>query len=191
MSASRTIVATLAGGVAIFVWGAVAHMALPLGQMGIKSLPAEEAMVPAMKLAIKERGFYLFPGMLSMDNPSEAEQKAWADKLRAGPRGVLIFDPSGGEALSMSQLGGELASNLLAAFILAVAIARGRMPPARAAIFGLLLGLFAWLSIDVSYWNWYRFPTDFALSRLIDQAVGGLVGGLVIALALGRPRATG
>ena len=50
------------------------------------------------------------------------------------------------------------------------------------------LGVFAWASIDVSYWNWYRFPDMFACSALIDQGVGWLAGGTVISLILGRQK---
>jgi len=44
-----------------------------------------------------------------------------------------------------------------------------------------LLGLFAWLSITVSYWNWYRFPSAYAVAEAIDQVGGWLCGGLVLA----------
>ncbi|HXU11392.1 MAG TPA: hypothetical protein VN898_05460 [Candidatus Binatia bacterium] len=44
-----------------------------------------------------------------------------------------------------------------------------------------LLGVFAWLSLSVSYWNWYGFPASFILAEGIDQAVGWTLGGLAIA----------
>ena len=44
-----------------------------------------------------------------------------------------------------------------------------------------LLGLFASLSIDVSYWNWDGFPTDFMRSAVIEQTAGWGLSGLAIA----------
>jgi hypothetical protein len=44
-----------------------------------------------------------------------------------------------------------------------------------------LLGLFAWLSISVSYWNWYGFTGAFTSAELIDQLGGWFFGGLVLA----------
>ena len=32
------------------------------------------------------------------------------------------------------------------------------------------LGFFAWMSIDVSYWNWYEFPSSYAMAQMIDYA---------------------
>jgi hypothetical protein len=34
----RTFLAALVGGIVVFVWGAVSHMALPLGEMGLARL---------------------------------------------------------------------------------------------------------------------------------------------------------
>jgi hypothetical protein len=48
-------------------------------------------------------------------------------------------------------------------------------------LFVALLGLIAWLSINVSYWNWYGFPTAFVLGEGIDQVVGWLLAGLAMA----------
>ena len=44
-----------------------------------------------------------------------------------------------------------------------------------------IFGLAAWLSIEVSYWNWYGFPANYALAQLIDQVGGFLVAGLLVA----------
>ncbi len=57
MKLGRLLAAAILGGILMFVWGAVSHTVLPLGEMGMKNLPAEDALVPAMKLAINERGF--------------------------------------------------------------------------------------------------------------------------------------
>ena len=46
--------------------------------------------------------------------------------------------------------------------------------------------LFSWLSVMVPYWNWYRFPTSFTVAGLIEQVVGWLLAGAVMAWWLGR-----
>jgi hypothetical protein len=185
MSIGKIIAGSLVGGTVVFIWGAVSHMVLPTGDMGIKSLPNEAVLLPQMKQAIHERGFYFFPGM-GEGEMSEADETAWKDKLRAGPRGAVIFDPSGGEMMSPAQLGTELVSNILAASILALVLAKTRASRGGRVALAALLGVFAWMSIDVSYWNWYRFPTAFAAGAFIEQAVGWLLAGVVIALVLGR-----
>lgn len=188
MSLSRLMLAGLIGGIAMFIWGAVAHMALPLGDIALKGLPAEAAIVPELKKAISQHGVFMIPSM-GDGEMSEADEKAWEEKYRAGPRGLLIYDPSGGEPMSISQLGAELLSNVLAALLLAVVLSGLRAGPFGGTIVGAGMGLFAWLSIDVSYWNWYRFPSAFTCAAMIEQMVGGLVTGLAVALVLRRKSA--
>lgn len=50
--------------------------------------------------------------------------------------------------------------------------------------------VFVW-SISVSYWNWYKFPTSFTVAALIEQVIGWMLAGLVIALVLRGQRAEG
>ena len=44
------------------------------------------------------------------------------------------------------------------------------------------MGLFGFVSILVSYWNWYGFPTDFTIGAVLDEVIGWF---------LGRPRTGG
>lgn len=187
MSLGRIVIASLVGGLAAFVWGAVAHMALPIGEMGMSNLPGEQMILPAFRFNIKEHGFYMFPGMPEND-ASEAAMKSWEEKCRQGPSGLLIIRPNGEEPMSARQLGVEYASSALAASFLALVLARIRGGVFAKAMIGAAFGLFAWLSIDVSYWNWYSFPTAKAIGSMIEQGVGGLVTGWAVALVLGRDR---
>jgi hypothetical protein len=187
MSAMRVIIAAIVGGIVVFAWNAVAHMVLPLGEMGIQSLPAEEAVVPALQQAIRQRGLYFFPGMPPGEMTSEAT-KGGEEKMRRGPQGILVYDPAGGEMMDPAQLGIELGSTVLGALLVAVVLACTRVGRAGRTLLATALGLFAWASIEVSYWNWYRFPDAYALGTLIEHTVGWLLGGVAIALALGRPK---
>src|SRR5436309_452161 len=94
----RVLLGGVVGGLVVFVWGAVAHMVLPIGSMGIRQIPAEseDAVIASMRDAIHEPGFYFFPGMDMTKAASESEQKAWEAKLRKGPSGILVIHPEGG-----------------------------------------------------------------------------------------------
>jgi hypothetical protein len=185
MTFGRIVLAGLVGGIVTFVWGALSHRALPLGEVGLQNMPAEEQLVPLLKQSITTRGLYAFPGMDRKDK-SEAACNAWEEKLKAGPQGLLIYDPAGGEVMSLGQLGIEFVSNFLAAMLLAVVLSGLRAGKFAGALVGAGMGLFAWLSISISYWNWYRFPADFTTSEMIQQGVGGALTGLAIAWVLGR-----
>ena len=38
----------------------------------------------------------------------------------------------------------------------------------------------------MSYWNWYRFPSAYAVAEAIDQVGGWICGGLVLAAVFRR-----
>lgn len=183
----KIVFAALAGGLVVFVWGAISHMALPIGEMGLKNLPDEPAVLSALGASIPEPGLYFYPG-LDMKTATEEEQAAWAEKVKNGPSGLLLYRPNGGEAMSPRLLGGELFSNILAAWIAAIVVAMISAPFGRRVLVVGLLGLFAWLSLSASHWIWYGFPTAFVGAELIDQVIGWLLAGLVIAKIVPRPR---
>ncbi len=186
MTPKRVLLAAVIGGVVMFIWGYVCHMPLKLGNLGVKDLPSEQILVPQLKAAISERGIYGFPSAAKGES-GEVDKKSSEQEPAAGPSGLLIYDPSGGE-MTAAQLGTEFASNVAAALIAALMLARvGGAWPARAVV-GAGLGVVAWLSINVSYWNWDHFPAEFPVEELIEQTVGWLLTGGAIALVLGRAK---
>ncbi len=178
----RTILAAVAGGVVVFVWSALSHTVLGLGTAGISTLPNEERVAQAIRGAVTEPGLYFMPGFDRSHKMTEAEEKAWAEKYRRGPSGILVIEPGGREPMMPQQLVIELVADVLAAgvaaFILTV-IAGSFLT--RVAAVGLL-GVFEWLDINVSYWNWDSYPTLFTLASLADQLVGWTLAGAVMAL---------
>jgi hypothetical protein len=184
----RILIAALLGGLANFLWGAVSHMVLPTGDMGLKALPQEDAVVAAMRQTIHEKGVYFIPGMDMHKKMTAEQQSAWEGKIKSGPVALLVYQPAGGQTLSLRPLLIELLSNIAAALVAAIALARMTGGYAGRAFTVMLLGLFAWLSISVSYWNWYQFSDAFTRAEAVDQILGWLVAGLVIA-AIVRPPA--
>jgi hypothetical protein len=59
----RLLIGGIVGGLILFVWSAFSHIVLPIGAMGLRSLPNENVVMPVMKDAIREPGLYMFPGM--------------------------------------------------------------------------------------------------------------------------------
>jgi hypothetical protein len=190
----RVILGGIVAGLVVFVWGFVSHVLLPLGTIGIKSMPAENAVLSAMRDHLKEPGFYFFPGMpapATMTNEQRKEaQERWAEEIRRGPRGILVYHPSGTEPMSTRQLGGELLTNLLGGLVAAtlLSMAAGALGAFAARLtFVTLLGLFASLAIEMSYWIWYGFPTDYTVAQIADQVVSWFLAGLTLAVIIRRP----
>ena len=183
----RILIGGIVGGIVVFLWGAISHMVLPTGKMGIRSIPNEAAVVGAMRASIQEPGFYFFPGMDMSREPTPEEEKAWNAKYEAGPTGILVYQPTGSTPLAPGQLLTELLSGTLAALLAAFLVSHVAGGFGRRAMLVAMLGLFAWLSISISYWNWYRFPFSFTLTEAIDQVGGWLFGGLALAAIVKPP----
>jgi hypothetical protein len=176
MKPVRLVLASLVGAVVIFAWGFLTHAVLPLGEMGMKNLP--DPLTQSLGSALSEPGAYYFPPMNGED---EAAQEEWTRRSAAGPRGVVMFDPTGGAPMSLRQLGVEFLSGLGGACLLTLILVRAGAGLVGGAFLGAVAGVFAWLAIDASYWNWYRFPDAFVTAGLIEQGTGWLLVGAAVA----------
>jgi hypothetical protein len=185
----RIILGGLVGGILWFIWGAVSHMATPLGEMGFSSLSAadEPAVTAALKAAVKEPGLYMIPGG-DMGKMTDSQREEWTKKFQAGPSAIMVVRPQGADPMSPKTLGIEFASNVVASLLgcMMLALVGGRYPARVAAL--VLAGLMGWASTNVSYWNWYGFPTDFTVAAGIEEVVGWLIAGLAMA-AIVKPSA--
>ena len=183
----RIIIGGIAAGVAMFIWGAVSHMVLRLEESTVKEIPNESAVLPVMQTNINAAGFYFFPGMNVPAGASKEQQaeamKKWTEKYQAGPRGIMVYHPEGGEAMSPKQFGLQLAAEIGAGLVAAIVLATAvnlRSYGGRVLLV-TLLGLLPVLMVNFPYWNWYGFPDKYTLVQLADKLVSFLVGGIILA----------
>ncbi len=180
----RTLLAGVIGGIVLFAWGFVSHMVLDWGQAGVKNLPNEETLLPAMKAAVNEPGFYFFPGM---DETKPNAMEEWEPKMQAGPRGVLVINPipTDAKAMSIPQMGREFGSNVVGALIAAMIVSGMGAGFLKRTLAVTGMGLLCWVSINVSFWNWYWFPDDFTVAQL-SEIPGWFLAGMFIAPIAGK-----
>ena len=176
----RTLFAGIVAGIAIFIWGALSHMLLPTGSMGLEALPNEAAVVDVLRQTVPAHGVYFIPGIDMRRQPTPEEERSWQARIKSGPVALLVYRPTGGEALAPRQLLIELLSNIAAAIVAAIVLSRTTAGYVARVAICALMGLFAWLSVNVSHWNWYSFTAAFEIAELVDQVGGGLVAGLVL-----------
>ncbi len=192
MSTSRMVLAGALGGLAMFAWMSVAHLVLPLGSTGISQITNNEpALLAQMQNAIgQEPGLYMFPSFGSTPDHSAAAIEAYEQKLAANPSGLLIYHPPGRKAMTPGQLIGEFLGELIEALLAVFLLAQTRVAGYAARVgFVTVLGILAALPSNLSYWNWYGFPTSYTVAYMASQILGFVVVGLVAAAVL-RQRAT-
>jgi hypothetical protein len=172
----RVLLAGVLCAVAMFLWSAVAHMALSLGEAGIRQIPKEEALLSTMQSTLSEPGLYMFPNMAPGADMAANEQK-----IAKGPSGMLMYFPkrdfSFGQSLGV-QFVTQLAQALIAVYLLSLTSLGtfgGRLG------FFVLLGLIAAIATNVPYWNWYGFPTTYTAAYMFSGWMEYVCAGLVAA----------
>ena len=184
----RILLAGIVGGIVIFVWSAVAHMATPLGTMGIKQVSNEPRFIDALQLSIRDAGLYYFPAGPHGKDASESDKKAWEEKVRMGPAGILVIHPEGKEPISPKVLGLEFATNVMAAPSAALVLTQMQGGYFARVFVVTLMGAFGVVSLLASYVIWYGFPLDYILGETITEVAGCFLAGLALA-AIVRPAA--
>jgi hypothetical protein len=191
MTTTRIILAGVLGGIAMFIWTSIAHMALPLGHAGIRYLPNEEKVLAALQTGLGEKnGLYFFPGLGVGDHPTREQEKEamthYAEKLASNPSGFLMYHPTGARSLTMGKwLTIEFATELLEAILAVFLLAQTRIASFGGRVgFVFVVGILAAIATNVSYWNWYGFPGVYTAAYMFTQIVGFLCIGLVAALVL-------
>lgn len=184
----RVLVAALLGGIVMFLWGAVAHMALGLGNVDIRQPVAEDAVLAALHPGLGEQpGVFIVPSIDPAKMGDKPTRDAYAAKSKASAYAWVVYLPQGEDLTDMSgQLPRQWASDTLSALALAFVMGLAAFSFATRLSIALAAAVFAWLSTMVPYWNWYRFPTGFTLAALVEQIVGWLLAGAVMAWWLGR-----
>lgn len=184
----RILVAAIFGGIVMFLWGFVAHMVLGLGNPGIHQPAHEDVVISTLHEGLgSQAGVYILPSFDPNKWKDQAARAAYAQKSMSSPYAWVVYLPQGGDMTDMSrQLPREWASDTLAALVLAMLMGLAAFGFAKRMAIAAMAPVFSWLSVLVPYWNWYRFPGAFAWAGLVEQLIGWLLVGAVMAWWLGR-----
>ena len=157
----------LSAALALFVWGAMAHMMLPIPEP-VTPFKDGQAILNAIRAQAPHNGMYYEPRGILV---AVALTPDLADKTQAmGP-----------------NLGVEFVTNVIGGVLLTLLLAWSRAKSAlgHAAIAGMI-GLAGFIVIDASYWNWYGFSTPFTLQNFCDAVPGTFLAGLAAHWAVTR-----
>jgi hypothetical protein len=190
---TRILLAGIFGGVVLFIWNFVAHDLLPLGEMGVRVVPNEDAVMSALQTNLSETsGSYIFPTGGLTPGATGAEKQAAMKKameqMASGAGGFLVYRPKrifNFPKRLVIQFATDLAEALLAVFLLAQTRITGFGGKVG---FVFVAGILAAITTNVPYANWYGFPKDFTLAQMAIQTIGFLLVGIVGALIL-KPKA--
>lgn len=193
ITTTRIFLAGVLGAVAMFAWTSIAHMVTPLGEAGVENTMKDEELLSALKSNVKDKpGFYMYPSMGLPPDATHAQQseamEKYPEKLEKNPSGFFIYHPAGSRPMNMGKFLSiefitELVEALLAVWLLAqtrIVTFGGRLGFVTAA------GIMAAIATNVSYWNWWGFPTVYTAAYILIQVVGFFLVGLVAAIMFRR-----
>jgi hypothetical protein len=186
----KILLAGILGGMAMFLRTSIAHMALPLGEAGVGEIPNESAVLSTLQSSIGDQtGLYIFPGLGVGKNASRQEKneamKRMNEKIAANPSGILMYHAPGRPFAFGKALGIEFATELLEAILVVFLLAQTRIGSFAGRVgFVLVAGILAAIATNISYWNWYGFPSVYVGNYMLIQIVGFFLVGIVAALVL-------
>jgi hypothetical protein len=186
----KILLTIILGGIVMFIWTSIAHMALPLGEAGIREIPNESAVLSAMQSHIGDQaGLYIFPGSGVGKNATREEKneamKHVTEKMAANPSGLLMYHAPGRPFAFGKLLGIEFGTELLEAILVVFLLAQTRIVSFAGRVgFVVVAGILAVITTNVSYWNWYGFPSVYTASYMFIEFVGFFLVGTLAALIL-------
>ena len=190
---TRILLAGLLGAIAMFAWTFVAHTLLPLGEAGVKNTVNDEGLLTELKSTVKNKeGLYIYPTMGLAPDATHAEQSAamekYAQKLEKNPSGFFIFHPAGSRPMNMGKfLTIEFITELCEAILVVWLLAQTRIVTFGGRLgFVIAAGIMAAIATNISYWNWWGFPTVYTVSYMFIELVGFFLVGIVAAIMFRR-----
>ena len=184
-------IAGIAGGIILFIWSFLAWDKLPLHSPSMHSIPNEDAVADVLKLNIATKGVYLIPAHPGM-GADQATMNAWAEKVNRGPNAMIMYDPLGADPMMTSQMVIGIILDILSAMMIAWFLTRSTAvtAPYMARVFYCgMLAVFVSIFTHIMNWNRMGTPSDFTAGLIVDNIIGCLLAGLVIA-AIIKPSTT-
>jgi hypothetical protein len=181
----RILLATIAGGVVMFMWGFVSWTVLSWHETSGFQLPDEAAFRMVMQGMEAEDGLYWVPGHppgtdLRADEVAMAD---WNARHESGPLAVVVYRSAGKSPEDpMMLVRGfviSLTSVLAAAFMLAMAgrsLASYWMRVSFVTLIGVIIAVYS----AGLMWNYMFYPDDFTVIGAIDDIVTWFLVGLVL-----------
>lgn len=186
----RIVMAGLIGGLVFFVWGAIAHMALGLGDRGMHYGTTSDATLAALRADLVTPGIHVLPSPPEAQMGDAEAMAAFAKDHAGSGYAFVVYQPAGNPGLSDMgpNLGKQWVTDTLAALLAAwlLSLVPGGFAQ-RVAVAGAL-GMFATVAQLVPFWNWYQFPLDFVLGNLVKHTLGWALAGAAMAWWLRRGR---
>jgi len=182
----RLALATVFGGIVMFVWSAIAWIVIPWPGEPLRAFTSEDAVLQSVKANAPRSGNYLLPiepkrtpGMT--DEQYKAARQAAMDRMTRGPMifAAVRLEPMGSTTTPLViQFLTQLVLALIASFLL---LQTGRLAYASRVAFVTAIGVIIFVGGHFDEWNWWSFSNAYMLMQFGAIVIGWLLASVVIA----------
>jgi len=181
------LLAALAGGVAIFIWGAISWMALPWHHASFSKFENEDAIATAVLASAPKTGLYLMPspGCGDAKDPAakKAAQEAAMERMKKGPRVFAVIHREGFTSMAPYMVKGFVVGVVVSALLAYLLTKTAIQADWKRALFVDLTALAGVMAARLNDWNWHGFPNRYTVLHLVDATIGwGLAGWAITAV---------
>ena len=185
----QLVLGSVLGSIILFVWSAMAWMAIPWPGEPMRSFTNEDALEQAIVANAPTSGNYILPNPEKKGLTNEQKQKAM-DKMAGGP---MMFASVRREA--MGSMGEYLVIQFLTQFVVALLatfllLQTAGLSYARRVVFLTAIGVIIFVGGHVDEWNWWSFSNAYTLMQLGAIVIGWFLASLLMsAVVHGEPAA--
>jgi len=174
----KIILASVLGGVVLFIWWFLSWAVLDLHGGTMRGLSNEDAVREFMKSNFPQSSVYIIPKQMG---GGESAMK----KYKEGPIATVVYQAEGADPAMPSQMAIGFLFNVfyawIAAWFLSRSTAFAESYLSRVTFVGML-GIFTAFFQHLTNWNWMAYPGDYTIVMIADNVVSMLLAGLVIAV---------
>jgi hypothetical protein len=186
----RFFIGIFLSSVAMFFWGFLFWTILPFGASAIRDLPNYDQVVPVLKSSITESGVYVIPGAPPSPDSAAEVIEEHTRRHEAGPIATLMYRTEGVTPMAPSFFIRGFLHFVAVAWLAAMltTMALPALPEFGTRVgFVFMLGILAFVWIDLSGPVWWYHPWHWALMNGLFHVVSALLMGIILALFITSP----
>ena len=182
------IIASLVGGIIIFLWQFLSWNVAGIHNGDTKYHPRQTEIMNALSANITEDGMYMLP--TTAPGASRADEEKLMEDMKGKPVASIMYIKSFEVNMVRSMIRGFLVDVFLV-FLLIYILTRGGTPPFIRVVAGSVsTGLFTWLWGPYTGHIWFNLPWDSISGHLIDALVAWGICGLWLGWFMNRRKVT-
>lgn len=183
---TRFILAGVLAGLAMFVWGAISHTAIPWHDATYCTFRDEDLVAEILMHEAPNSGIYVAPMAgalernLSPEERQKAQEQAW-DKSAQGPNVFMSFRREGTSGMALPMILDFLVLVLVSFVMLWVLRTVPNLTFSGKVLFVVIAGTVGVALVQLEQWVWWSFSTGYVLVNIVDNAIRWAIGGVVLA----------